>query len=72
MSNCNDSKNYGSKDASLCSKKITKDRKKSLVEDGDIEIVGTRPAIGRTFSPIGRNIEFSQTHRLSDRETGRN
>ena len=45
---------------------------KSSVEDEEIEIIGTRPAIIRKKISIGRNIEFAQTQRLSDREIGRN
>ena len=40
---------------------------KSSVEDEDIIIIATRPAIIITFSPIGRNIEFPQTHRFSEK-----
>ena len=36
---------------------------KSPVEDEDIEIIGTRPVISITLSPIGRNIEFAQSQR---------
>ena len=46
--------------------------KKLPVEDEEIEIICTGPEISGTFSPIGRNIEFSQTQRLLDKKTGRN
>ena len=62
----------GFNNASLSSKNITQHGKIPPVEDEDIEIFGTSPAISRTFQPIVRNIEFAQTQLLSDRETGRN
>ena len=50
MSNYNDNTKYGFNDASYSSKKITQHGKKSPVGDDDIEIVGTRPTITKTFS----------------------
>ena len=55
----------------MSSKNITWHCKKSPVEDEDIEIIGTRPATSRTFSPIEKYIECAQTQWLGDRETGR-
>ena len=37
-------------------KRLLSIAKKSSVEDEEIEIIGTRPAISRKCSPIGRNI----------------
>ena len=70
MSNYKDNKKYGFNNESSSSKNITQNRKKSPVEDKYIEIIGTRPAIGIILSPIGRIIEFAQTHRLNNREKG--
>ena len=53
-------KKYWFNNASYYSKKNTQDGKKLPVEDNEIKIVETRPAIGRTFSQIGRQIEFPQ------------
>ena len=55
MSNYNDNRKYWFNNVSYFSKKITQHGKKLPVEDEDIENIGTRPAISRTFSPIGRN-----------------
>ena len=54
---------------SYSSKKIHQNGKTSTVEDEDVEIIGTRPATSRTFSPNIRKIEFPQTWCLSDRGT---
>ena len=43
-------------------------RQKSHVEDDEIKIICIRPAISRTFSPIGRKIEFPQAKRFSERK----
>ena len=37
-------------------KNTTQHCKKTPIDDEDIEIIGTRPAISRNFSPIFRNI----------------
>ena len=50
------------------SKNITQHGKTSPVEYEEIDIIVTSPAISITFSPIGRNIKFTQTQRLSDGE----
>ena len=62
MSNYNDNKKYRFNNASSSSENITQNRK-SPVEDEDIEIIGTKPVISITLSPIGRNIEFAQSQR---------
>ena len=46
-------------------KNITEHGKESPVEDEDIKIIGTRPVMSRTFSPVGINIEIPQTHCFS-------
>ena len=56
MPNNNDNKKYGLKNASSYPKNITEHRKKLPVEDVENEIIGTRPAVSRKFSTIGRNI----------------
>ena len=40
--------------------------KKSPVEDEEIIIIGTRPEISITFTPIGRHIKITQKHRFSE------
>ena len=60
MSNYNDNKKYGFKDASYSSIKSNKHKQKSPVEDDDIKSFVTRPVISRNFSPIGKQIEFTQ------------
>ena len=57
--------------ASYSFKNITEHGKKSPVEDEEI-IISTRPAIGRSLSPIGRNIYISQTNRFIERKSGFN
>ena len=52
MSNYNNNKTYGFKNESSSSKNITQHRKKSAVEDEEIVIIGTRPAISRIFHQI--------------------
>ena len=42
------------------------------VEDEEIIVIGTRPAISRMFSPICRNMEIPQTHRFSERKLDHN
>ena len=51
--------------ASYSSKEIN-ENKKTSVEDKKIKIIGTMPAISRSFSPIVKNIEIPQTHRFSE------
>ena len=60
------------KSASYSSKNKNYHEKKSPFEDEEIRIIGTRPAISRMFSPIGRNIEIPQTHRFSEIQTDHN
>ena len=60
MSNNSNSKNYRYNDASYSYNKSNNPEKKSPVEDDEIEIVGTRPAFNRKFSPIGRDIVSPQ------------
>ena len=54
--------------ASYSYKNINEHGKKLPVEDEYIRFIGARPAISRNFSPIGRNIEITQTHRFSERK----
>ena len=49
MYNYNDNKKYGFNDESSSPKKSTQHVKNSPVEDDEIEIVGARPEISRTF-----------------------
>ena len=53
--------------ASYSPKKIIEHDKISPVEDKEIKIIGTRPEISRTFSPIVINIEIPQTHHFIER-----
>ena len=48
--------------------KILLSMKKSPVEYREIKIIDIRPAISRTFSRIGRNIDFLQSQRFSERK----
>ena len=52
MSNINNDKKYGFKNASYFSKNITQHGRKLPVEDEDIDIIGTRTAINRTFQQL--------------------
>ena len=61
MSNNNDNKKYGINNVSYSFKKINYHGKKLPVEYDDIKIIGIRPSISRTFSPIDRQIKFSQS-----------
>ena len=65
-------KQYGLRNTSSSSKRITQHLQKPPAENELIEIIGTMPSISRKCSPIGRNIDFSKTHCLSDRKTGSN
>ena len=47
---------------------ITKHEKKPPVKNDDIIIIDIRPAICRKKSPIGRQIEFPQAQRFSERK----
>ena len=53
MFNYNDKK-YRFNDASYSPKQSTQHGKKSPLEDDEIEIIGANSAIGKNFSPIGR------------------
>ena len=53
-------------------KNITRDSKKSPVDDDETEIIGIRPIISRTISRIGKNIEFPQAQSFSERKPERN
>ena len=72
MSNYNENKIYGFNNAPYSSKNITQHGKKLPVEDDDIKIIDLRPAISRTFSPIGRQIEFPQAQLFSESKAERN
>ena len=69
MSNHIDNKNYGFNNASNSSKNITQHGKNSHVEDEEMKIIGMRPVISKTFSPIDINEAFPQKKRFSERKT---
>ena len=48
--------------------KILLSMKKSPLYYAEIKIIVIRPAINRTFSPIGKYIEFPQSQRFSERK----
>ena len=52
--------------------KILLSMKKSPIEYEENKIIGIRPVISRTFSPIGINIEFPQAHKFSESKPERN
>ena len=54
--------------ASYYSKNINEHGNKSPVEDEYIIIIVTTPAIGKCFSPIGRNIVIPQTNSFRKRK----
>ena len=68
ITNYNDNNRIGFNSASYYSKNITEHGKKSLFEDEEIKIIGTRQSISRKFPSIGRNINFSQTQWFSERK----
>ena len=71
MSNYNDKKkSFNSESYSY--KNINEHRNKSPVEDEEIRIIGTNPAISTSFSPIGKNIVIPQTNRFIERKTDHN
>ena len=71
MSNYNNNRKSAFNSASYPSKNINK-YKKSPIEDEEVQIIGTRPAISRSLSPTVRNIEIPQTHRSSERKPNHN
>ena len=64
MSNNNKKMSFNS--ASYSSKTMNENGNKSPVEDEDIIIIDTTPAISTSFSTIGRNIVIPQTHYFSE------
>ena len=72
MSNYYNNKKYGFNNTSKSSKKDTQNGTKSPVEDEENTFIDIMPAISRTFSPIGINIEFSQANRFSKRKPEHN
>ena len=68
MLNYNNTKRMSFNSESHISKDITEHGNYSPVEDEDIIIIGTTPAISTSFSPIGINIIIPQKNRFSERK----